>query len=198
MRYDLPVYSQVMDQYGKFFEDVKAGKIVSAYALDGKGLAAAVSKMAFGNALGVKLEHNVAPEDLFAAEFGDIVAEVPAEKVGQLSITYTVVGEVTDRAALEYSSVSIPLDEALAAWKGTLEKVFRTGSGQDEGAEARFFAGKPDKAEGYLDEEGCYHADFLFTYADIKWQFPEYLFRYSREQTVNMTAQRHLSGPEPR
>ena len=160
--YDLPVYSQVMDQYGKFFEDVKAGKIVSAYALDGKGLAAAVSKMAFGNGLGVKLEHNVAPEDLFAAEFGDIVAEVPAEKVGQLSITYTVVGEVTDRAALEYSSVSIPLDEALAAWKGTLEKVFRTGSGQDEGAEAKFFAGKPDKAEGYLDEEGCYHADSVY------------------------------------
>ena len=160
--YDLPVYSQVMDQYGKFFEDVKAGKIVSAYALDGKGLAAAVSKMAFGNGLGVKLEHNVAPEDLFAAGFGDIVAEVPAEKVGQLSITYTVVGEVTDRAALEYSSVSIPLDEALAAWKGTLEKVFRTGSGQEEGAEAKFFAGKPDKAEGYLDEEGCYHADSVY------------------------------------
>ena len=25
--YDLPVYGQVMDQYGKFFEDVKAGKL---------------------------------------------------------------------------------------------------------------------------------------------------------------------------
>ena len=78
-----------MDQYGKFFEDVKAGKIISAYALDGKGLAAAVSKMAFGNGLGVKIEHNVAPEDLFAPGFGDIVAEVPDGKVGQLSITYS-------------------------------------------------------------------------------------------------------------
>ena len=66
--YDLPVYEQIMDQYGKFFEDVKAGKIISAYALDGKGLAAAVSKMAFGNGLGVKIEHNVAPEDLFAPD----------------------------------------------------------------------------------------------------------------------------------
>ena len=100
--YDLPNYEQVMDQYGKFFEDVKAGKIISAYALDGKGLAAAVSKMAFGNGMGVKIEHNVAPEDLFAAGFGDIVAEVPEGKVGELSITYTVVGEVTDKAALEY------------------------------------------------------------------------------------------------
>ena len=38
--YDLPDYAQVMDQYGKFHEDIKAGRIVSAYALDGKGLAA--------------------------------------------------------------------------------------------------------------------------------------------------------------
>ena len=31
---DLPVYDAVMDQYGKFMEDIQSGKIVSAYALD--------------------------------------------------------------------------------------------------------------------------------------------------------------------
>ena len=55
--YDLPEYDQVMDQYGKFHEDIKAGRIVASYALDANGLAAAVSKMAFGNGLGVKIEH---------------------------------------------------------------------------------------------------------------------------------------------
>ncbi|MDO5344811.1 MAG: phosphoribosylformylglycinamidine synthase [Lachnospiraceae bacterium] len=157
--YDLPVYSQVMDQYGKFFQDVKAGRILSAYALDGKGLAAAVSKMAFGNGMGVKLEHSVAPEDLFAAGFGDIVAEVPEGRVSELSITYTVVGEVTDRAALEYSHISIPLDRALEAWTGTLEKVFRTRSSANDGATAVFVAGK---GENKLDEQGCYHADQVY------------------------------------
>ena len=57
--YDLPVYSQVMDLYGKFHEDILAGRVLSAYALDGKGLVAALSKMAFGNGLGFKIEHNV-------------------------------------------------------------------------------------------------------------------------------------------
>ncbi len=61
-----------MDQYHKFFEDVKAGRIVSAYALDGNGLAAAVSKMAFGNGMGVKIEHNLEPRDFFAAAFRKI------------------------------------------------------------------------------------------------------------------------------
>ncbi len=123
--YDLPDYAQAMDQYGKFFEDVKAGKIVSAYALDGKGIVAAVSKMAFGNKLGVKLEHNLDPRDAFAPGFGYIVAEIPDGKVGELSITYTLIGEVT-KSGFSYGNVSISMEEALEAWTGTLEKVFPT------------------------------------------------------------------------
>ena len=134
--YDLPKYSQICDQYGKFFEDVKAGRIISAYALDGKGLALAVSKMAFGNGLGVKIEHNVDARDLFTEGFGCIVAEVPDGKVGELSITYTVVGEVLEKPVLTYQDVTITLNEAEAAWKSTLEKVFKTVSGEEtKGAE---------------------------------------------------------------
>ena len=40
-----------------------------------------MSKMAFGNKLGVKIEHNVDPRDFFAAAWGDIVCEVPDGKV---------------------------------------------------------------------------------------------------------------------
>ncbi|MCI8533538.1 MAG: phosphoribosylformylglycinamidine synthase, partial [Lachnospiraceae bacterium] len=68
--YDLPDFEQAMDLYGKFFEDVKAGKIISAYALDAHGIVAAVSKMAFGNKLGVKLESSLDPRDAFAPGFG--------------------------------------------------------------------------------------------------------------------------------
>ena len=65
--YDLPDYAQIMDGYGKLFEDIKAGKILSAYAVEGRGAAEAVSKMAFGNKMGVKIEHNVDPRDFFGA-----------------------------------------------------------------------------------------------------------------------------------
>ena len=68
--YDLPVYTQIMEQYGKFADDIHSGKIVSAYALDRHGIAAAVSKMAFGNGFGVKLEHSLDPRDAFAPAFG--------------------------------------------------------------------------------------------------------------------------------
>ncbi len=129
---DLPVYAQLMDGYGKLARDIKAGKIISAYAVEGHGMAEAVSKMAFGNKLGVKIEHNVDPRDFFAPGWGSIVCEVPDGKVGELSITYTLIGEVTDRGALEYGNTVISMEEALEAWTGTLEDVFPTVSGVDQ------------------------------------------------------------------
>ena len=132
--YDLPIYSQVMDSYGKLYRDMEAGNIISAYAVEAGGIAEAVSKMAFGNKLGVKVEHNVDPRDFFAPGWGNIVCEVPDGKVGSLGITYTVIGEVTDRAAFEYGSVTISMDEALNAWTRTLEDVFATESGVEQKA----------------------------------------------------------------
>ncbi len=126
--YDIPVYDQVMEQYGKFTQDIRSGRILSAYVSDRHGIVAAVSKMAFGNRMGVKIEHNVDERDLFAPAFGDIIAEVPADKVGELGITYTVIGEVTDDAVFSYRNVKIAVSDALEAWKGTLEKVFPTNS----------------------------------------------------------------------
>ncbi len=130
--YELPVYGQIMDGYGKLFEDIKEGRIVSAYALERHGIAEAVSKMAFGNRLGVKIESSLDPRDFFAPGWGDIVCEVPEEKVGELSFGYTLIGEVTDSGMLEYGNVSVSLSEALSAWNEPLEDVFPTASGVEQ------------------------------------------------------------------
>ena len=126
---DLPVYSQMMDGYAKLTRDIRAGRILSAYAVERNGLAEAVSKMAFGNKLGVKIEHNVDPRDFFCAGWGNIVCEVADGKVGELEIGYTVIGEVTDRAVFEYGPVSISVEDAIADWTKPLEDVFPTESG---------------------------------------------------------------------
>ncbi len=162
--YDLPDYEKIMDQYHKFFEDVKAGRIVSAYALDGNGLAAAVSKMAFGNHKGVKIDAQVAKEDLFAADFGSIVAEVPADKVAELTIAGVVVGEVEDDAVLSYGDVKVTMEEALTAWKGTLEKVFKTVSGaeKNDGPAPESIEAQKAADGGTIDENGCYHAGSVY------------------------------------
>ena len=123
--YDLPDYEAVKKLYSDISKDIADGVIVSAYTLDAKGIAAAVSKMAFGNKLGVKLDASaVSADKLFAPMYGCIVAEVAADKNGVAD--GTVIGEVTDKAAFEYADVKIGVEEALASWKATLEKVFPT------------------------------------------------------------------------
>lgn len=153
--YELPVYESMREQYAKFADDVHSGRIVSAYALDRHGIAAAVSKMAFGNGMGVKIEHNVDKRDLFTPAFGDLIAEVPADKVGELAITYTLIGEVTDDKAISYSDMCIDLEEALCAWTGTLESVFPTTSGEEVSDEGVTPEVEPSTADAVI-ENGLY------------------------------------------
>ena len=159
-QYDLPDYTGIMEQYEKLHNDMQAGKVVSAYALDRHGIAAAVSKMAFGNAMGVKIEHNLDPRDFFAPGFGDLVLEVPAEKVGQLSITYTVIGEVTDNGKFSYGNAEITLDEAYKAWTGTLEKVFKTTSGEENDGPVAMAVKTADPEATY--ENGVYNTKNIY------------------------------------
>ena len=159
-QYDLPDYTGIMEQYEKLHNDMQAGKVVSAYALDRHGIAAAVSKMAFGNAMGVKIEHNLDPRDFFAPGFGDLVLEVPAEKVGQLSITYTVIGEVTDNGKFSYGNAEITLDEAYKAWTGTLEKVFKTTSGEENDGPVAMAVKTADPEATY--ENGIYNTKNIY------------------------------------
>ena len=159
-QYDLPDYTGIMEQYEKLHNDMQAGKVVSAYALDRHGIAAAVSKMAFGNAMGVKIEHNLDPRDFFAPGFGDLVLEVPAEKVGQLSITYTVIGEVTDNGKFSYGNAELTVDEAYKAWTGTLEKVFKTTSGEETDGPVAMAVKTKDPEATY--ENGVYNTKNIY------------------------------------
>ena len=151
--YDLPVYESVMEQYGKFRDDVQGGKIVSAYTLDRHGIAAAVSKMAFGNGMGVEISTSVEKEDLFACYFGDIIAEVSANEVDNLTIAHTVIGEVTDEGAITYGDMTIGLDEAVETWKAPLEKVFPSVSGENEEDGPTSYLIKPATDDAVIENE---------------------------------------------
>ncbi|HBA47282.1 MAG TPA: phosphoribosylformylglycinamidine synthase, partial [Lachnospiraceae bacterium] len=132
--FDIPVYDEVAGLYGTIHELTKAGVILSAYALDAKGMAAAVSRMAFGNKLGVVLDEDLTESDLFGNGLGDILAEIPADRVSLLEdkeLDYKVVGTVSEEAVFVYGEVRIAMDEALEAWTSKLEKVYATRAVKD-------------------------------------------------------------------
>ena len=133
--YDLPDYAQMMDLYEKIHSLIGNGAICSAYALDGKGMAAAVSKMAFGNALGVAMSEKISADEMFEPGFGQLIAEVSADKLEEILKAVPeaqVVGEVTATGTVTYGNMTITMEEALSAWTQTLEKVFPTRATQEK------------------------------------------------------------------
>ena len=122
----LPDYEDLKAQYRALTEDIKAKRVLSAYVLERHGAAEAVTKMALGNGLGVKLADSVSEETLFAPGWCNLLLEVPAEALGKLSCRTELFGEVTATPVLSYHGTEISLAEAEKAWIGTLEEVFPT------------------------------------------------------------------------
>jgi phosphoribosylformylglycinamidine synthase len=127
----LPDFADVKEQYTKLYRDMQNGMILSAFAAGRFGTAEAVAKMSFGNKLGVRVDSSVDPADFFAPGWGNIVLEVPEEKVKELSFRGSVIGTVTGSDVLEYGDAVIPIDEAVKKWSVKLEQVFPTGTGKN-------------------------------------------------------------------
>jgi len=127
--FDVPMYADVAKMYDDILALEKEGLILSAYALDARGAAAALSRIAFGNKFGVRIEDEVSSDELFGNGIGDILAEMPEEaleKINALGHNVTVIGTVTEEQTFVYDDVTITMDEALTAWTSKLEKVFPT------------------------------------------------------------------------
>ena len=125
--YDRPDYAYILKLYDDLYKAIQAGKILASYAVGFGGVLEAVSKMAFGNKLGVKLE-GLSKEALLAKEYGSIILEVAPEQVKTLGVPCTVIGQVVAEPEFIYGDVVIGMEEALKAWTGTLEDVFPTQS----------------------------------------------------------------------
>jgi len=103
---------------------------------------AGISKMAFGNRLGVAFEDGLSSADLFENGLGDIVLEVSSQDGEELlkknaaemeGLNFRKAAVVRGDELFTWQNVTVSMEEALQAWKGSLEKVFPTRA--DKGTE---------------------------------------------------------------
>lgn len=130
--YDLPVYSQLMELYSAVTGLIRENKIASAYAIGFGGICEAVSKMAFGNELGVTLNDRLSIDELFAKDYGSIIVEMDPEDYAALKINGKEIGTVTEQPNFVAGTTSVSMKEAYEAWTGRLEEVFPTRSGVEQ------------------------------------------------------------------
>lgn len=130
--YDLPMYEGLMSLYEKLHKLSQEKVFQSTYAIGGKGIVEAVSKMAFGNKLGVHISDGLTVSDLFVPSYGAILAEVTEAdlvKLEEAQVKYHYVGKILNDSIFQYGDMVITMEEALKAWTTPLEKVFPTRSG---------------------------------------------------------------------
>ena len=124
--FQMPDYQDAQDQYATLRKAIENGQVRSAYVVGFGGLIEAVSKMAFGNKLGVRFseEYGVRSEELTEKHYGNIVVEVAS--ADNLPFRCREIGEVIAEPVFEVNGEKICLEEALAAWQKPLEGVFPT------------------------------------------------------------------------
>ena len=117
--YDLPDFEYLKRIYSDIQTEITNKKIVSAFVLERNGIAEAVSKMCFGNMLGVSLKAD--EETLFSPEFGGFLLESESELDFEGA---SCLGEVIKEPKIIVNSEEISLDKILENWKKPLESVF--------------------------------------------------------------------------
>ena len=82
---EMPDFAALKKNYARVHDLAGRGKILAAQSLHRGGLAEAVSKMCFGNRLGMAFAERISAEELLAPAIGSLVLEVPeSENVEKL------------------------------------------------------------------------------------------------------------------
>jgi len=111
----------------KVFELIKAKKVLSAYALDGGGLAPAIAKMAFGNRIGFEFQSPENKEEWFMPDFGSIILEIDAEKFDIKDfegMSWEMLGKTVEDKHIAIGEMKLALEELQKNWLEPLSGIF--------------------------------------------------------------------------
>ncbi len=126
-QYEVPDFTALDRMYTAVHKAITSGKVFSARAIVAGGIAEAVSKMSFGNRIGIDINTSVTSDDLFSPHYGSIILEVsghtsPEELFGGLE--YRIIGKTTEKSQITYGDISFSIVELLNCWEMPLENIF--------------------------------------------------------------------------
>ncbi len=112
-------YEGLKAAWESFHALCQAGKVASAWAVDGGGIAEGVMKMSFGNSIGFNANPEAALQ--YGAAYGQIIAELTEEIEGA-----ELIGWTTAESVITYGAETVSIEELYALNTAVLEKVYPT------------------------------------------------------------------------
>jgi phosphoribosylformylglycinamidine synthase len=141
-KYELPDFDQLSKTYNKLHKLMEDGEINAAHSVRQGGIAEAVSRMCFGNMIGIEL-CVTDPNDLFSPDYGSVIIEIDSEyDISKLlsGLDYQLIGHTIEEKVIKFgtgtllknqSRETLLLDELIERWMKTLEPIFPTNATVD-------------------------------------------------------------------
>jgi phosphoribosylformylglycinamidine synthase len=126
---EMPDFAVLKKNYVRVHDLIQKGKVLAAQSLHGGGLAEALSKMCFGNRVGMAFHVPMTPDELFTPAIGSLVLEVSeAEDIEKLfsGLAYRVLGKTISAAEINVNGLELAIADLQEHWEKPLEDIFPT------------------------------------------------------------------------
>ncbi|MBC2580368.1 phosphoribosylformylglycinamidine synthase [Clostridium sp. DJ247] len=134
--YDIPNFDVLKKNFHAVSSMISKGKVLAASTVKEGGVAAAISKMSFGNKIGMNFTLDVNSEYLLSPQYGSIILEldknIDLDKELQ-GIEYTVLGNTQKEAAITLNGIGINIDDMIHVWESQLENIFPVNTEEIDG-----------------------------------------------------------------
>ncbi|HEX3019767.1 MAG TPA: phosphoribosylformylglycinamidine synthase [Chitinispirillaceae bacterium] len=125
--HEMPDFNKLDKAYSVVHSLISDGKVLSAHTVKSGGVVEAVSKMCFGNRIGMQFQNVVDEKLLFSANIGSLVLEVcygfDFSKTFS-GIVFTKLGITSEKPCITVNGMEIGIAELQDHWEKPLEKVF--------------------------------------------------------------------------
>ncbi|WP_031517877.1 phosphoribosylformylglycinamidine synthase [Desulfofalx alkaliphila] len=125
----LPDFAALKKNFTKISELISTGKVLASHTVKVGGLAAAISKMSFGNGIGFRFANPVDVSRLFTADYGSVLLEIDRSlDLPQIfgDVEYQILGYTQKEPVISVNGIEISIEESLAHWESPLESIFPT------------------------------------------------------------------------
>ncbi len=126
---EVPDFNLLKKNYDLVRELIDAGKVISALSVRDGGISEAISKMCFGNRVGMRFVEDIDYKSLFNADYGSLILEIDRNinlEEAFSGIVYLPLGTTEESAVIRVRDEEISLDEAYECYEKPLEKIFKT------------------------------------------------------------------------
>ncbi len=126
---EIPDFEVLKKNMEKVTELIQTERVLASYTVKGGGLSEAISKMCFGNRIGIAFDNYMEKDDLFKPGHGSIILEIDSSAEVEeclKGINYKILGYTQEKETISVNDIDINLKEAINAWEDTLENIFPT------------------------------------------------------------------------